>query len=205
MPDEHYFSQQPGSPSRRQEIHARLRGEEWTFVTDRGVFSPTKVDQGSRLLINAMQLDPGAVVADVGCGYGPIGLLAAKLVGPAGRVHLIDVNERAVELARENAARLGLTNVTCHLTGDLAALDLPPLDAVLINPPSRAGYKVVKPLLRAAADKLKPGGALWLVGHKHLGVLTLAKYLATFLTEPETIDKGGGYRVLLARREAADE
>lgn len=204
MSDDHYYSQDPSSPSARREIRATLRGESWRFITDRGVFSHDKVDFGSKLLIETMTLDPGAIILDVGGGYGPIGLAAARLIGPEGQAHLVEVNARAAELARENAALNGLGNVTVHLTDDLATLDLPPLDAVLTNPPVRTGWKVVMPLLDAAAAKLKVGGSFWLVGYKHLGVKTLGKHLATLLGEPETVDKKGGYRVLRATREDPD-
>lgn len=196
MDNDHYFQPQPRSPSRSQTIQARLRGVDWTFATDRGVFSPERIDPGTRLLIESMVVQPGARVLDLGAGYGPIGLVAARLAGPEGRVLLVEVNERALELARRNAEAAGLANVAFAAELDPAER----FDLVLTNPPIRAGYKVVMPLLEQGAAALASGGALWLVGYKHLGVSTLEKKLAELLGPIETVAKKGGYRVLVGRR-----
>lgn len=201
MRNDHYYSSSPNSPSERRVLSAQLRGREWHFTTDRGVFSGDRVDPGSRLLIEAMEIAPGDKVLDVGAGYGPIGIVAASLAGPDGLATLIEVNARAADLARENAEQNGVGNVTIVQTDDLAGLELPPQDVVVTNPPVRTGWKVVMPLLEAAAAKLRPGGKLWLVGYKHLGVNTLGKHLAALVGPPETVAKQGGYRVLVATRE----
>ncbi len=204
MPADHYYSDDPQSPSEPREITATLRGEAWRFMTDHGVFSPDRVDPGSRLLIEAMEIATGASVLDVGAGYGPMGLVAARLAGPTGTITLCEVNRRAAELARQNALLNGLHNVTVIETAAPVVPELPPQDVVLTNPPIRAGWKVVMPLLEAAAGALRPGGALWLVGYKHLGVKTLEKRLVELLGAAECIDKSGGYRVLRSIREVSD-
>lgn len=200
MKSEQYFAQQPQVASQPREIRATLRGEPWRFVTDRGVFSPDAVDAGSRLLIETMIIPPGSRLLDLGAGYGPIGLVAARLAGPGGQAVLVEINERALALAEQNAVLNGVENVSFAAVIEPG----PPFDVVLTNPPSRAGYKVVMPLLEAGAEALAPGGALWLVGHKHLGVKTLAKRLEALLGPVETMERKGGYRVLRACREAAD-
>ncbi len=204
MGSDHYFSAAPQSSSERREIRVRLRGVEWRFITDHGVFSYGRLDPGTRLLAETIAIESGARVLDVGAGYGPVGLVAARLAGPEGMATLFEVNARAAELSRENAALNGVANVTVIEGDDLAAIALPPQDHVVTNPPVRAGWKVVVPLLTAAADKLKPGGKLWLVGSKHLGVNTLGKHLAELVGPPEVAERQGGFRVLVATRESGD-
>lgn len=204
MTPDHYFDDAPNSPSKLRELKVTLRGEAWWFTTDRGVFSPTRLDPGSRVLLEAMVIPAGAQILDAGAGYGPLGLVAARLAGPEGHAHLVEVNARAAELSRMNATRNRVENVTVHTTGDLASLTLPPMDIVLCNPPSHAGYQVVFPLLDAAAATLAPGGRFWLVGYKHLGVKTLEKHLGELLGPIDTVEKSGGYRVLVGTR-ARDE
>jgi len=204
MTPDHYFDDSPSSSSKLRELKAMLRGEAWWFTTDRGMFSPTRLDPGTKILIEAMVIPEGAQILDAGAGYGPLGLVAARLAGPGGHAHLVEVNARAADLARQNMARNRVDNATVYTTGELANLDLPPIDIVLCNPPSHAGYDVVFPLLDAAAAKLAPGGEFWMVGFKHLGVKTLEKHLAELLGPITTVDKSGGYRVLKGTR-ARDE
>ncbi|MCC7494292.1 MAG: methyltransferase [Fimbriimonadaceae bacterium] len=203
MTPDHYFTDDPNSPSERRTLTFKLRGELWQFITDRGVFSADRLDPGSRLLIEALALPVGAAVLEVGGGYGPIGLVAARLVGPTGHVTLVEVNRRAAALAVENAALNGLDNVTV-VCADATTAELPAVDWVLTNPPMRAGWQVVVPLLERSAAVLRPGGEYWLVGFKYLGVETLQKHLARLVGPSRVIDRGSGYRVLAATREAAD-
>src|SRR5574340_795939 len=102
----HYFSVRPAVASRPRELRVRLRGRQWTLLADRGVFASAAVDAGTKLLIETMVIHASDDVLDLGCGYGPVGLVAASLA-PQGRVMLVDINERAVELAQENARRAG--------------------------------------------------------------------------------------------------
>ncbi|MGO4369964.1 class I SAM-dependent methyltransferase, partial [Paenibacillus sp. MCAF20] len=107
----HYYSESPEVKHNRQQHTFDLRGYAFRFMTDAGVFSKTGVDYGSRVLIDVMEIAGDAKVLDVGCGYGPIGLTAAKLA-QQGHVTMIDINERAVELSRENARLNGISNIT---------------------------------------------------------------------------------------------
>ena len=89
---EHYFTAKPGAEHRPSDFTAELKGRTYRFVTDAGVFSKGEVDFGTRLLIDCLELRPGDVVLDLGCGYGPIGVVAGDLVGPDGRVYMVEVN-----------------------------------------------------------------------------------------------------------------
>lgn len=194
----HYYSKRPASAHDRQEIRATLRGNSLTFVTDAGVFSKQGIDYGSGVLIRYMEFKEDADILDVGCGYGPIGLTAASLAHK-GRVTMIDINERAVELARENAARNGITNITV-LQSDLFE-GLPSnqqFDAILTNPPIRAGKETVHRIFEESAARLKPGGALWVVIQKKQGAPSAWAKLESLFGQVEEVAKDKGYRIFKA-------
>ena len=194
-----YFAQQPAVPSRRREVDARLRGRSWTFLTDAGVFAREGVDPGTRLLIEAMRIDAGDRVLDLGCGYGPIGLVAATLA-LRGQVVMVDVNERAVVLARENAARAGLDNVEVFQGDGTAPVRGRTFDVVAMNPPIRSGRDTVRRLLRESREALRPGGRFYLVVRTAQGARTLAKEVEGMFAQAGEIARGGGYRVYEAMK-----
>jgi len=196
---QHYFSKQPEAPSRRRVIHATLRGREWTFRTDRGVFSPAGVDAGSRLLVETMTLEPSDAVLDLGCGYGVLGLVAATLV-QSGRVAMVDVNERAVELAKENAALAGLTNADVLRGDGIEPVRGRQFDVIVTNPPIRAGKAQLHRLFREAYGVLRPGGRLYFVARTAHGARTLARDAAAIFDEVREMERGGGYRVYQATK-----
>jgi len=120
--NDHYFTSKPRARHNRKEFTAELRGKTYISQTDAGVFSKDEIDLGSRILIDSLDLKQGDTVLDLGCGYGPIGIAATDLVGPSGRVYLIDVNERACELARENLAKNGIRHAEVLVSDGLGAL-----------------------------------------------------------------------------------
>jgi 16S rRNA (guanine1207-N2)-methyltransferase len=197
---DHYFTQRPQSSADRRRFEAVLRGFRFRFVSDAGVFSRGGVDYGSRALIERMEVPPDARALDIGCGYGPIGLTAARLA-PRGHVTLIDVNERAVELARENAALNGIANVTVK-AGDLyEPVAGETFDVILANPPIRAGKAVVHRLFAEAKAHLVPGGSLWVVIRNKQGAPSARAKLAELYGEEavEEVGKDKGYRIYRAR------
>ena len=121
-----------------------------------------------QVLIETADIPDGARVLDVGCGYGPIGLAIAA-ARPSAHVTMIDINERAVKLARENAERNGIRNVTILESDLFEAVRDQTFDAVLTNPPIRAGKAVVHRIFEEAFERLVPGGALWVVIQKKQG------------------------------------
>lgn len=196
---EQYFARRPAAPSRPRVVHATLRGRDWTFRTDRGVFSPAGVDAGTRLLAETINLRSADQVLDLGCGYGVLGLVAATLV-PSGRVAMVDVNERAVALAKENAIRAGLTNVEVYQGDGTGPVGDRPFDVALANPPIRAGKATLHRLVREVYERLRPGGAFYFVARTAQGAKTLARDVATIFDDVEEIERGGGYRVYRATR-----
>ena len=106
---EHYFTPKPSSAARRTQLELEFRGRRFRFFTEAGVFSPRHIDAGTRLLAEAMEVQEEDTVLDLGCGYGVLGVLAAGLAS-RGRAYLVDINERAAALARDNLALNGVSN-----------------------------------------------------------------------------------------------
>ena len=196
-PNNHYFSRDPQTASERRTIEATLRGERWSFVTDMGMFSPQHVDPGSRQLIEAMEIEPGERVLDVGAGYGPVGLVAARLTGELGLVTMVEINQRAADCIAENAQRNDVSNVRVVVSDLFDPAEVGQQDVVVTNPPTHAGKQMVLELLRRAAASLRVGGRMYLVGHKYLGVKSLQAELERTVGPVDLLDKGGGYRVIL--------
>lgn len=195
---DHYYSRNPEVAHDRREIETVLRGHKFRFISDSGVFSKSGIDYGSRVLIEAMEIGASDSILDVGCGYGPIGLTAATLA-PQGRATLIDVNERAVELAEHNAKSNGIQNATA-LQSDLYA-GLPEtavFDKVLTNPPIRAGKAVVHAIFEGAYPRLKTGGSLWVVIQKKQGAPSAKEKLEQLYQTVEEVTKDKGYRIFKA-------
>jgi len=186
--------------SRRRRIRARLRGRDWVFVTDRGVFAQAGVDPGTRLLIETMQIGPADRVLDLGCGYGPVGLAAAALA-PDGQAVLVDVNERAVALAAENARLNEIHNVDILWGDGCAPVAGRSFDVVVTNPPIRAGKVTLRRLVREVWEHLRPGGRLYFVVRTAQGAKTLARDVAEVFGAVRELERRAGYRVYEAVKE----
>lgn len=193
----HYYSQNPEVAHQRQVHEAVLRGEKLRFVTDTGVFSKAGVDYGSRVLIDALEMETNAAVLDVGCGYGPIGLSAARLASN-GHVTMIDINERAVELAKENAKLNGITNVTIVQSDLFASVYEERYDVIVTNPPIRAGKTTVHQIFEEGAKLLNAGGSMWVVIQKKQGAPSAREKLEQLFDEVIEVTKDKGYRIFKA-------
>ncbi|NUU59712.1 class I SAM-dependent methyltransferase [Paenibacillus agri] len=196
---QHYYSQQPEVRHNRRTINTVLRGKSLSFTSDAGVFSKGDIDYGSRVLIEMMEIPDGSAVLDVGCGYGPIGISAAHLV-PEGHVTMIDINSRAVELARENAQQNGIRNVTVMESDVLSVVKGQEFDVILTNPPIRAGKAVVHQIFEEAYEHLKVGGSLWVVIQKKQGSPSAVAKLESLFSLVEEVGKDKGYRILRAQK-----
>lgn len=202
--ESHYFSRTPSGAHRPGEATLTVGGTRYTLLTDAGVFSKDHVDRGTRLLIEAMekeriQLPEEGRICDLGCGYGPIGI-AAAILRPHAEVMMIDVNERAVELARQNVERCALPNVKVQQADGLAGLEATPFRLVVTNPPIRTGKVNVQRLLTGAYEALEPGGSLAVVIRTQQGARSLAKFLEGLFGSVDEVLKGGGFRVYEATR-----
>lgn len=146
-----------------------------------------------------MEIPEDAKVLDVGCGYGPIGISAAQLASK-GHVTMIDINSRAVELARENAQHNGIRNVTVMESDVLSAVEGQAFDVILTNPPIRAGKAVVHAIFEQAYDHLNEGGCLWVVIQKKQGAPSAVAKLESMFAVVEEVGKDKGYRILKAQK-----
>ncbi len=194
--NDHYYTRVPQSESRPVDCTYSYRGLALTFRTDAGVFSRGEVDAGTKLLLEALPEEMDGEILDLGCGWGVIGVSIARK-WPGTRVTMADVNTRALDLSRENAKR-NRAEVTCVESDGMAALEGRTFDAVVTNPPIRAGKQVIYKMFADAAKSLKPGGALYLVIRKQQGAESCMKYLQTLYAHVEKIDKSGGFWVLKA-------
>ena len=197
--NDQYFTREPESASRPAECTFTWRGRELHFQTDAGVFSRGELDQGTRLLLDALPENLSGDILDLGCGWGPIGI-SVKAVLPETRVMMTDVNLRALELARGNAKR-NRVGVFCVESDGFSALEGKRFDAVITNPPIRAGKQVIYKMFADARDHLNPGGSLFLVIRKQQGAESCMKYLQTLYPSVERLDRASGYWVLEARAE----
>jgi 16S rRNA (guanine1207-N2)-methyltransferase len=198
---DHYYSSKPSSVSESISFKETLRGRILTFASDAGVFSKHGVDFGSEVLIEAMDIPEGARVLDVGCGYGPIGLTAAWMSG-SGTVTMVDVNERALKLAEENAKANGITNVRILISDALEKVMGETFDRILTNPPIRAGKETVHRIFEQAFACLAPDGELWVVIQKKQGAPSAFAKLESLFGEDqvEEVTKDKGYRIFRAKK-----
>jgi 16S rRNA G1207 methylase RsmC len=170
---EHYFAPGDGEWESR-EIRVWLEDHERFVETADGVFSSEHVDAGTRILLETVPAATGRVL-DIGCGWGAIAL-AAALREPGAEVWAVDVNERALELTRRNAARLGCDGVHVSAPDDVPA-DLR-FDTIWSNPPIRVGKAELHAILERWLPRLVPGGSAFLVVAKKLGAESLMRWLA---------------------------
>ena len=193
---DHYYSREPESASRPAVCETEYRGRKLRFETDAGVFSRGELDTGTRLLLEALPERLEGDVLDLGCGWGAVGVSVGKAF-PETRVTMTDVNLRALELARKNARANGVA-AECLESDGLEALRGRTFDAVITNPPIRAGKQVIYRLFAGAAEALNPGGALFLVIRKQQGAESCLRYLATIFARVEKLDRSGGFWVIRA-------
>ncbi len=192
----HYYSKNSNLESAPKVIDVTLRERKLKFKTDIGVFSKNNIDFGSRLLINEFIFsEVEGPVADIGCGYGPVGITLAKETNE--KIYMADVNDRAVHLAKENASLNGVTNVEVLLSDGFEKIPNG-LAYVLTNPPVRAGKNVVHKILKGAFDALVLSGELWVVLQKKQGAPSARTYMETMFSEVTLVCKSKGYYILRA-------
>jgi 16S rRNA (guanine1207-N2)-methyltransferase len=197
---QHYYSKNPQTKSNPREWTYTLRGEKFQFHTDAGVFSKGEVDFGSRLLIETFQdSEVDGPVLDVGCGYGPIGMAIAKAF-PQKEVHMVDVNTRAIELAKKNAEKNSIQNVMIYESDGLDSVKAEGFSAILTNPPIRAGKETIFRFYEEAYGKMAAGGSLWVVIQKKQGAPSTRAKLEELFGEVRVADKEKGYFIFEARK-----
>lgn len=189
--NDHYFTARPASPDERRVRTVTLAGRDVDVETAGGVFSPDHVDLGTEVLLRTVPAPPAdGDLLDLGCGWGPVALSLA-LASPRARVWAVDVNERALDLVRRNAERLGCTGVVA-VTPDEVPDDVR-FAALWSNPPIRVGKTELHALLLRWLPRLSPGAAAHLVVAKNLGADSLQRWIA------EAVPAGGGVPVDVER------
>lgn len=199
---EHYFTAEPVSTDRRRTIEVEVAGRVLRVQTAGGVFSPDHVDAGTQVLLDTAPAPPAAgSFLDLGCGWGPIAL-ALGLLSPQASVWGVDVNERALDLARDNAAAAGVD--ARFVTPDQVPPDLG-FDLIWSNPPIRVGKAALHDLLTTWLPRLTGTGLAYLVVHKNLGADSLQRWLGSQLPGFATTRYASrqGFRVLQVARTAA--
>jgi 16S rRNA (guanine1207-N2)-methyltransferase len=189
--DEHYFARTPRAKSRVGEVDLVLPDLHLRLRTDRGMFSPDRIDPGTRVLLeNAPAPPPAGDLLDLGCGYGPIALTLG-----------VDVNGRAIELARENAHTAGLYNVKFR---QMVEPDdsLPRFSTIWSNPPIRIGKRPLHTLLTGWLAHLSNEATAYFVVQRHLGADSLQRWLAARGWPAERLVSRSGYRLLEVRARA---
>jgi 16S rRNA (guanine1207-N2)-methyltransferase len=191
-----YFAEQPTAAHRPATVHVVLPDTHLVLATDSGVFSPGRLDPGTRLLLETAPAPPAeGDLLDLGTGYGPLALVMAARA-PAARVWAVDVNQRALQLCERNAAKARLTNVLCRH----ADADLPETYQVIwSNPPIRIGKAALHQLLMTWLGRLAPGAPAYLVVQRNLGSDSLQRWLAEAGWQADRIAARAGYRVLEVR------
>lgn len=190
---EHYFSKDPAAKHDERLIRCEARGLFLSFETDAGVFSKAHMDPGSELLIETVPEICGRVL-DLGCGWGAIGVSLAKAFRDASFV-LADVNERAVSLAQANITRNGVLNAEAVVSDGLHSVE-GAFDAVVMNPPIRAGKQLVYRLFSEAHAALLPGGKLYAVIRKQQGAPSALKFLEGLFMSATVVSRDRGYHVI---------
>lgn len=197
---EQYFSANPNSLDLRRTLHVDLRGHDVNVQVSNGVFSSSKLDLGTAVLLkHAPQPPENGRFFDIGCGWGAISL-ALGFESPNAQIYAVDVNERALELTDINAKNAGLNNIHTYLVEDALKEDeLKDIDLIWSNPPIRVGKDVLHNILLTWLPRLKVGGAAYLVVQKNLGSDSLIPWLSKNLGEDFSVEKyasSKGYRII---------
>lgn len=180
------------------QIKVNLLGIPMVFVTDAGVFSKSAIDYGSRVLLEHFLPLEAKTLLDVGCGYGALGLTLSKRYNL--ELTMIDVNGRALELAEKNA-QLNAVSTDKILKSDLYDRITTRFDAIISNPPIRAGKSVVHGILEGAYNHLNENGHLTIVIQKKQGAPSAQKKMVEVFGNCDVIAKDKGYYILRSYKE----
>ncbi|MGT2749922.1 class I SAM-dependent methyltransferase [Streptococcus orisasini] len=197
MSNNMYYTENPSSEHQLQDIRVDLLGQTFYFLTDSGVFSKKMVDYGSQVLLNSLNFEKEKTLLDVGCGYGPLGISLAKVYGL--EVTMVDINNRALDLAKTNAEKNGVSanifysNSYENISGCF--------DAIISNPPIRAGKQVVHAIIEGSIEHLNTGGSLTIVIQKKQGAPSAKAKMEQIFGNVAILKKDKGYYVLRSEKE----
>jgi len=191
---EHYFTNNEQAKSNEKEFQVEVLGRKFRFITDIGVFSKGELDFASHLLIETFDsLDLTGSLLDVGCGYGAVGVILASR--QQGDVHMVDINLRAIDLAKRNGTLNGLENIQVYESDCYGAVNQE-FSHIVSNPPIRAGKKVVHQILEEAIDYLEEEGTLTIVIGKQHGAASAEKKMLEVFGNVERLTRKKGFWIL---------
>ena len=196
----YYFDENPNSESNIKEIEFSLYGQNYAYFTDNGVFSKSKIDEGTYIFLKVLlPLHLTGRILDLGCGYGPIGLTIA-LNEKQARVDLADINSRALALASRSGERLNLNSRVTFLHSDIFEKIEGPYDSIVVNPPIRAGKVVTYSMYSGSKQYLIDGGSLYVVIRRKQGAESALKYIETVFENVSVLHKEKGYWIIKAQK-----
>ena len=192
-----YFAENPDAEHDIHELNVQLLGQDMTFLTDAGVFSKKMIDYGSQTLLKCLDFHKQESVLDVGCGYGTLGLTLVK--AKEVKATLVDINQRALDLARQNADRnqvlatIFQSNIYQNVEGRF--------HHIISNPPIRAGKQIVHEVIAGSHAHLLYGGDLTIVIQKKQGAPSAKAKMEEVFGNCEILKKDKGYYILRSRKE----
>ena len=192
-----YFAENPDAEHDIHELNVQLLGQNMTFLTDAGVFSKKMIDYGSQALLKCLDFHKQESVLDVGCGYGTLGLTLVK--AKEVKATLVDINQRALDLARQNAdcnqvlATIFQSNIYQNVEGRF--------HHIISNPPIRAGKQIVHEVITGSYTHLLDGGDLTIVIQKKQGAPSAKAKMEEVFGNCEILKKDKGYYILRSRKE----
>ena len=199
----HYFSEKPEIKSEKKRIKYTIQNKKFEFITDNGVFSKSKVDFGTDLMLNEfLKKNRGLEVEkikilDIGCGYGVVSVVL-KSFYPEISFTLSDVNERALELSEENLKKYGISDY--HIIKSSAFEKITEkFDVILSNPPIRAGKDIIFKIYSEAYEHLNENGEFYCVIQTKHGAKSTQKKLMEIFGNCDTVTIDGGYRIFLSK------
>lgn len=191
-----YYAENPDSAHDIHELKVTLLGQSFTFLTDSGVFSKKMVDYGSQVLLSTLDFEKGKTLLDLGCGYGPLGISLAKVQGV--KPTMVDVNNRAIDLAKQNAQKNGVE--ADIFQSDIYEKVNGTFDYIISNPPIRAGKQVVHTIISESINYLKVGGNLTIVIQKKQGAPSAKAKMEEVFGNVEILKRDKGYYILRSEK-----
>jgi 16S rRNA (guanine1207-N2)-methyltransferase len=197
---DHYFAERPKSAPQLGLIRTYLRERPFEFLTSTGVFSKHRVDLGTRLLIESMILPKKGRLLDIGCGYGPVGIAAAAF-NPRLRVTMVDINSRAVRLAKRNVERNCISNAEVKRGRLYEPVKGQTFNCILSNPPVSAGLETVKEIICNGPEFMARNAWLQMVFKSKAGGKRLQMVFKEAFGNVEVLARQSGYRVLMSEKQ----
>lgn len=188
-----YFSNDKNIKNEDISLNYTFKGKELHFISNAGIFSKNRIDFGTNLLLNSIELK-GNRILDLGCGYGIVGVSVAS-VNNKYNVLSVDVNERAVEITNQNYKNNSIRNGKAIVNNAYRTLK-EKFDMIITNPPIRAGKEVVYEMVLGGINHLNDEGEIWVVIRKDKGGLSLFKQMEEVYKNVQIINKKSGYLII---------